>query len=775
MGHKRILNRHRGFILITVLAVLLLIGAGIAWALSSLVPKLPSLDVITDYKPKIPLRVYTADKVLIGEFGEERRDFIPIAQIPEQMKKALLAIEDARFYEHNGVDWIRAGGAIKGLLSGNGVSGFSTITMQIPRNFVISREKKLERKVVEIMLAYQIEEKLTKDQILELYMNHMFLGQRAYGFGSAARIYFNKPLAKLSLAEMAMLAGLPQNPSFHNPVSNPKRARQRQHQVLARMRALDYIGEDEYQQALAEPLKIGRRGQQFATHGEYVAELARREVYERYKEEAYTKGFVVTTTIRSADQNAAYAAVRRNVTEFDRRRGYRGPEARIDLPEPGPERDDAIDEALQARPSSEGFVPAVVLEATPKRVTVETLAGDTLELEGDALKFAAGALKEEASASRRIRPGAVIRVSQDAKKRWSISQVPQVAAAFVSLDPDTGAYRALVGGFDFNLQKYNHVTQAWRQPGSAFKPFVYSAALEQGFWPGTMILDEALDMPGEDAGETWSPRNDDGEFEGQVTLRRALARSKNVPTVRVMRAVGVQQVHEHMTRFGFEPARHPRNLTMALGTGAVTPLQMAAAYSVIANGGFRVQPYLISKITDGAGNVIMEAKPPAPRQEGARVIDPRNAFIMDSILRDVTVYGTAAAASPGLGRNDLAGKTGTTTDAMDGWFAGYGGGVVAVAWMGYDEPRSLGSREFGSTLALPIWMDYMKRALANVPPRIPSPPEGLVQENGEWMYAENAEGAAIRLLDIVPLPELPAEEGMPVEPVPESAQEPVTQ
>jgi penicillin-binding protein 1A len=768
-------NRPRGFILLTLLVIVLLVGAGIALAISSLVPKLPSLDVITDYKPKIPLRVYTADNVLIGEFGEERRDFIPIAQIPEQMKKALLAIEDARFYEHNGVDWVRAGGAIKGLLTGKGLSGFSTITMQIPRNFVISREKKLERKAVEIMLAYKIEEQLTKDQILELYMNHMFLGQRAYGFGSAARIYFNKPLAKLSLAEMAMLAGLPQNPSYHNPVSNPKRARQRQHQVLARMRALDYITEDEYRRALAEPLKISRRGQQFTTHAEYVAELARQQVYAQYKEEAYTKGFVVTTTIRSADQNAAYAAVRRNVTEFDQRRGYRGPEARIDLPEPGPERDDAIDEALQERPASDGFVPAVVLEASRKRVVAETLAGDTLELEGDALKFAAKALSPEASASLRITPGAVIRVSQDAKKRWSIAQVPQVAAAFVSLDPDTGAYRALVGGFDFNLQKYNHVTQAWRQPGSAFKPFVYSAALEQGFWPGTMILDEPLDMPGEDAGETWSPRNDDGEFEGQVTLRRALARSKNVPTVRLMRAVGVQQVHEHMERFGFEPSRHPRNLTMALGTGAVTPLQMAAAYSVIANGGYRVNPYLVSKITDGAGNVIMEAKRPAVRQESARAIDPRNAFIMDSILRDVTVYGTAAAASPALGRNDLAGKTGTTTDTVDGWFAGYGGGVVAVAWMGYDEPRSLGSREYGSTLALPIWIDYMKRALAGVPPRIPAPPAGLVQENGEWMYAENAEGSAIRLLDIAPLPEAAAEEELPAEPAPEPVMPPDTQ
>ena len=758
MVSKRFSNRPRGFILLLLLAVLLFIGGAVAYVVAAIVPKLPSLDVITDYQPKIPLRVYTADNVLIGEFGEERRDFIPIAKIPEQMKKALLAIEDARFYEHNGVDWIRAGGAIKGMLTGGPVSGFSTITMQIPRNFVSSRAKVPSRKLAEIVLAYRLEKQLTKDQILEVYMNHMYLGQRAYGFGSAARIYFNKPLDKLSLAEMAMLAGLPQNPSYHNPVANPKRARQRQHQVLARMRDLNYIGEDEYQKALAAPLKVSARGEEFKTHAQYVAELARQQVYAEFKEDAYTRGFVVTTTIRSKDQDAAYAAVRRNVAQFDQRRGYRGPEARIDLPEPGPDRDDAISEALQERPASDGFVPAVVLEASRDRVLAETRSGETLELQGDALKFVTGALKSSAPRGLRITPGAVIRVSRDGGKRWAITQVPQVAAAFVALDPDTGAYRALVGGFDYNLQKYNHVTQAWRQPGSAFKPFVYSAALEQGFWPGTQILDEAIDLPGEADGETWSPRNDDGEFEGQVSLRRALARSKNVPTVRVMRALGVQQVHEHMTRFGFDPSRHPRNFTMALGTGAVTPLQMAAAYSVFANGGYKVEPYLIAKITDGAGKVIMQARPPAPHQQSARVIDARNAFIMDSILRDVTVYGTAATATPALGRHDLAGKTGTTTDAVDGWFAGYGGGIVAVAWMGYDDPRSLGSSEFGSTLALPIWIDYMKRALAGVPPRLPPQPDGLVQQDGEWMYAENANGGAIGLLDIAPLPEVPPAE-----------------
>nr|WP_229217768.1 PBP1A family penicillin-binding protein [Massilia forsythiae] len=739
----------RGFILLA-LAALLLLAAGVAgYVMLRVLPNVPALDAVTDYRPKIPLRIYTADNVLIGEFGEEHRDFVPIKQIPDLMKKSLLAIEDARFYEHGAIDVKRALGAVgANIRSGFGAGGASTITMQVARNFFLSREKRLGRKINEIALAYKIEAALSKDEILELYMNQIYLGQRAYGFSSAARTYFNKRLDQLSVAETAMLAGLPQNPSRHNPVANPKRARERQHTVLARMRALDYISEAEYQKALAEPLHINTRGQEFDTHAEYVAELARQAVYSQFKEEAYTRGIRVTTTILKAEQEAAYASVRRNVIAYDQRHGYRGPEGRMELPDDPVEREDAINEALGRRPVSDGLLPAVVLAASAKSVRVETVDGDTVDIKGAGLKFAAAGLAGNAKDTLRIAPGAIVRVARDAKDNWSITQVPQVAAAFVAIDADSGAYHALVGGFDYNFQKFNHVTQAWRQPGSGMKPFIYSAAVEKGYSPATRILDAPLDLAGEDAGKTWSPQNDDFKWDGPISMRRALAESKNVPSVRLLRAVSVPFSHEFLGRFGFDLARQPKNFTLALGTGSVTPLQMAGAYAVFANGGYAVQPYLIAKIEDADGKIIQQAKPPTVHNEEQRVLDARNAFITDSMLRDVTRYGTGAAATKALGRNDIAGKTGTTSDAVDGWFSGYGGNVVAVAWMGYDDPKSLGGREFGATLALPIWIDYMKVALAKRPQEERAQPEGLVRENDDWVYAEYAETPVLGGVDL---------------------------
>ncbi len=752
----------RGFFILAglaALALLFLIGA-VIYGLAVIVPNVPSIEAVTDYNPKIPLRIYTADHVLIGEFGEEHRDFVPIEKVPPLMKKAILAIEDKRFYEHHGIDWIRAMGAAKSNLRGGFRQGGSTITMQVARNFFLSRDKLIARKLNEVALAYKIEAALSKDQILELYMNQIYLGQRAYGFGSASKIYFGKSLADLSVAEMAMLAGLPQNPARHNPVVNPKRARQRQHVVLKSMRELDYITEAEYQKALGETLHVNPKGQEYDTHAEYVAELARQVVYEQFKEEAYTKGIVVTTTILKADQDAAYQSLRRNVLAYDQRHGYRGPEAVIDLPANQEEREDAIDEALQKRRSSDGLLPAVVLEASPKMVRVETVDGDNLEITGAGLKFAAAGLASNAKASIKLAPGAIVRVSLENKK-WSIVQLPQVSAAFVSVDADTGAYHALVGGFDFNLQKFNHVTQAWRQPGSALKPFLYSSSLEKGYSPATKILDAPLDMPGEDAGKTWSPQNDDGVFDGPITMRYALAHSKNVASVRLLRAVTVPYAHNYLGKFGFELARHPKNLTMALGTGAVTPLQMAGAYSVFANGGFQVKPYLISKIEDARGVVIAETKKPDVRQEANRVLDERNAFVTDSMLRDVTRYGTGAAATQKLARRDIAGKTGTTSDAMDGWFAGYGANVVAVAWMGYDDPKSLGGREFGATLAMPIWIDYMRVALAKRPEEERKVPEGVVRQDDDWLYAEYAGSGEFKAIDVEAAPGAPVEPGAP--------------
>ena len=746
-------THQRGFIFFILAAIVRAIAGAAVWVLFAVLPNVPSIDAVTDYKPKIPLRIYTADKVLIGEFGEEHRDFVPIAQMPPMMKNAVLAIEDARFYQHKGIDWMGAARAVvSNVRGGFGAGGASTITMQVARNFFLSREKVLSRKVNEVLLAKKIEDALTKDQILELYMNQIFLGQRSYGFAAAARSYFGKKLDQLTIAETAMLAGLPQNPSRNNPAVNMKRAKARQEQVLRRLRDLGHIDEAQYAQAVDEPMRVHARPKEFGTHAQYVAELARQVVFAQYAEESYTRGIKVTTTIVSKDQEAAYDSVRRNVLAYDARHGYRGPEARIELPIDPAEREEAMVDALAKRPSSDGLVPAMVLSASGTSVKVATLEEDSITISGAGLKFAAAGLSSKAKESQRIAPGAIVRITKSGKSGWSITQVPQVAAAFVALDAETGAYQAMVGGFDYNLQKFNHVTQAWRQPGSAIKPFVYSAAVAKGYSPGALILDAALDMPGENAGATWSPQNDDGVFNGPITMRYSLAHSKNVPTVRLLRAIEVPYAHDYLGKFGFDAARHPKNLTMALGTGAVTPEQMASAYAVFANGGYAVKPYFIATIEDGDGSVLFRAEPPQSssslRQESARVLDARNAWITDNMLRDVTRYGTAAAAAKRLGRADIAGKTGTTNDAVDGWFAGYGANVVGVAWMGYDEPRSLGGREFGSTLALPIWLDYMQVALAGRPETERPEPEGMLRENDDWIYAEFAEMPQLRTIDV---------------------------
>ncbi len=761
-------------------ALIFVVVAGVlTWFFAVVSPNVPRIDAVTDYQPKIPLRIYTADNVLIGEFGEEHRDFVPIADVPEMMKKAILAIEDTRFYEHGGIDWRRAVGAARANLKGGFRQGASTITMQVARNFFLSRDKKISRKINEIALAYKIEDALSKNQILELYMNQIFMGRRSYGFGSAAQAYFGRDMKELSIAEMAMLAGIPKDPVRHNPAVNPRRAKQRQEAVLGRMREVGYITPAQYTVAMAEPMRITTSRQEFGAHAEYVAELVRQEVVAVFKEEAYTRGLSVVTTIRKAEQDAAYESVRRNVLAYDQRHGYRGPEAFVELPlDPG-EREEAVNEALRARPVSDGLEPVVVTEAGPKLVKVENVDGDSIAITGAGLRFIAQALSPKAKDSQRLVPGSIVRIVQEGEKAWSIAQVPLVAAAFVAIDTHTGAYHALVGGFDYNIQKFNHVTQAWRQPGSAIKPFVYSAALERGYSPATKILDMRLDMPGENAGATWSPQNDDGQYEGQVTMRHALTHSKNVPTVRLLKAVGTDYAHNFLTKFGFPPERHPRNLTMGLGTGAVTPLQLASAYAVFANGGYQIKPYLIATVKDAAGSVLAHTRAPGALDEQARVLDPRNAFIIDSMLRDVTRMGTAAAASKRLGRADLAGKTGTTNDAVDGWFAGYAARIVAVAWMGYDEPKSLGGKEFGATLAMPIWVDYMKVALAKEPVMARHEPEGVVRAGDDWVYAEYAGttdfgGIDIEQAPIETPPETPFETPQPdQEPAPVAAPEPV--
>jgi penicillin-binding protein 1A len=727
-------------------AMVLAGGLLIVFILLLIRPNLPSLDAITDYRPKIPLRIYTRDNALIGEFGAEHRDFVPIGQIPKILKQALLAIEDDRFYEHGGVDMI---GVLRAAIAdmGGGMSqGASTITMQVARNFFLSKEKTYLRKVYEAMLAMKIESKLSKDQILELYMNQIYLGQRAYGFASAAQTYFGKPINKLTIAESAMLAGLPKAPSAYNPIANPERAKRRQRYILLRMRQLGYISNAQYTQALNEKLVYSQSRDRFnaGTHAEYVAEQVRRVMYEQFKESTYTRGLSVYTTLVKDDQDAAYAAVRQGAMDYDRRHGYRGPEGSITLPSDAEEREQAILDALAKYPDSDNLFSAVVLSVTPRALRAELSSGITVDISGDGIKFAAAAMSGKAPAKIKIRRGSIIRVERQTEDRWAVSQLPDVASAFIALDSQDGAVRAMVGGFDFNLNKFDHVNQAWRQPGSSFKPFLYSAALERGFSPATVINDAPLTISAAETGsDEWQPRNDDNEFDGPITMRTALAKSKNVASVRILRAIGPKYVQDYITRFGFDASKHPAHLSMALGTGSVTPLQMARAYAVFANGGYLIDPYLINKVVDGDGKPLALAHPVKAGQESLRVIDARNAYVMDTMLKTVARSGTGYQASKALGRMDLAGKTGTTSDAFDGWFDGYGGGTVGVAWMGYDTPQSLGRHEFGATVALPIWIDYMKEALKGKPEVFRNAPIGVSLVNNDWMYDEYTTSGAV--------------------------------
>ncbi len=708
-----------------VLAGLAVLGAMLgAFVLLVAYPRVPSVDALADYQPKVPLRIYTADGVLIGEFGEERRAVVRIDEVPAVLKAAILAAEDERFYQHQGVDYvgvIRA--AYSNLLAGGKRQGASTITMQVARNFFLSTEKTLTRKLYEVLLAYKIESTLTKDQILELYVNQIYLGQRAYGFAAASQIYFGKGLKDLSVGEAAMLAGLPKAPSGYNPVVNPKRAKSRQAYVLRRMHDLGSLNERELAEAQKQELRVRRELDEFSVHAEYVAEMVRQVLYERYPNDVYTRGLRVYTTITKQDQAAAYAALRRGALEYDRRHGYRGPEGYVDLPEGAPE--EPLEEVLQEFPDSDDLAAAVVLEASPRQVKAYLRGGELVTIGEGGLKFAVSALSPKTPPNRRIRRGAVIRVQKEGKL-WQILQMPDVEAGMVALDPRTGAVRSLVGGFDFQRNKYNHVTQAWRQPGSSFKPFIYSAALEKGFTPATVINDAPVVVDASlTGGLVWEPRNYDGKYEGPMRLRTALMKSKNMVSIRILQSIGPQYAQDYLRRFGFDADRHPPYLTLALGAGSVTAWQMARAYSVFANGGYRIDPYLIERIVDDRGNLLAEAQPAKAGDESLRVIDARNAFIMDHMLQDVVRAGTGARAAS-LGRKDLAGKTGTTNDYVDAWFAGYQQELVGVAWIGFDQPKKLGTNETGALAALPIWMSYMGRALKGVPEALPGAPSGVV-------------------------------------------------
>jgi penicillin-binding protein 1A len=737
-----------GFVVIGVL----LLGFMLAMAY----PNLPELNSLTDYRPKIPLRIFTADNVMIGEFGEERRNVVRFKEIPDVMKKAVLAIEDDRFYEHGGVDYFGILRAAVHNLSGGARQGASTITQQVARNFFLSSEQTLKRKLYEVLLAWKIEQNLSKDQILEVYMNQIYLGQRAYGFASAAQVYFGKKLSDITLAEAAMLAGLPKAPSANNPVVNPKRAKARQQYILQRMHDLGYVSDDAYAAAKSEELKIKSETSEFGIHAEYVAEMTRQMVYEQFREETYTRGLNVFTTITKADQDAAYIALRRGVMDYEKRHGYRGPEGYMDIPAAREEAEDAIETELADHPDSDDLIAAAVLEANPKVLRAVLASGEEISITGPGLAFASNLLSDKAPPNRRVKRGAIIRVTQEGKA-WSITQMPEVESAFVSASTEDGSIRALIGGFDFSRNKFNHVTQAWRQPGSSFKPFIYSASLEKGLSPSTVINDSPLTFDaGQTGGQAWEPKNYDGKYEGPMTMRKGLTKSKNMISIRILNRIGAKYGQEYATRFGFEADKNPAYLTLALGSGAVTPLQMAGAYAVFANGGYKVNPYLISKITDASGAVLSEVKPDRAGVEANRVIDARNAFVMDSMLKDVAKYGTAAKAQQVLKRPDIAGKTGTTNDSIDAWFAGYQSKLVGIAWIGFDQPRNLGNKETGGGLALPIWIGYMQKALKSVPVDERTMPDGLIASGGDYYYAEYPPGTGVRTLGVAENPGGPA-------------------
>jgi penicillin-binding protein 1A len=748
------------------LGVLLGLGAAmtlagvmlVAFALAVAYPNLPEISGLTDYRPKLPLRIYSSDNVLLGEYGEERRTFTPINEIPKVMQDAVLAIEDSRFFEHSGVDYkgvLRA--ALENLRESRS-QGASTITMQVARNFYLSSEKTFTRKIYEILLALKIESLLSKQQILEVYMNQIYLGQRAHGFAAASEIYFGKPLKDITVAEAAMLAGLPKAPSAYNPISNPQRATQRQRYIIDRMLENGYITVAQRDAALAQPLRY-RAPSEVAVHAEYVAEQARQLVFAQYGAETYSRGLNVELTLSSAEQMVAYRALRKGILDFERRQRYRGPEAYVNLPKDPKLVDARVAEALQEHRDNDELKSAVALEAGPKKVVAMLESGDTITITGSGLQPAASGLAEKGNPKTAIRRGAVIRVLQGPKGDWSITQLPEVEGAFVALDPSTGAVRAMVGGFDNDKSQFNRATQAWRQPGSSFKPFIYSAALERGFTPATVVNDAPLFFDATETGsQPWEPKNYDGQFDGPMSLRRGLAKSKNMVSIRVVQAIGPAYAQQWIQRFGFEAERHPAFMTMALGAGTVTPLQMASAYGVFANGGYYVSPMLISRITDSKGKVLHEVKP-VKLDESMRVIEARNAFVMTSMLNEVTSTGTAAKAQAALRRRDIYGKTGTTNDSLDAWFAGWQKGVVAVAWMGYDSPRKLGERETGGGLALPVWIDYMAAVLKGVPVSEPSPPPGLVNLGGEWYYNEYANGNGVASLGLEDqLPIAPGEE-----------------
>ena len=745
------------FLIWSCFAVFCALLLSISGAFLYLSPNLPSVDSLRSIQLQIPLRVYSADDKLIAEFGEMRRSPVRFDDIPQAFIHALLAAEDDNFANHYGVDitgLMRA--ATQLLKSGQIQTGGSTIPMQVAKNYFLTSERSFSRKINEILLALQIERELSKNEILELYVNKIYLGNRAYGIEAAAQVYYGKPISELSAAQLAMIAGLPKAPSAFNPLVNPARSKERRDWILGRMYRLGSLDESSYRQALAEPETARYHGATPELDASYIAEMARAEMVGRFGSAAYTDGFRVYTTVSSERQIAANNALNSGLIEYDQRHGYRGPEANL----ANAPRDTWLQELAKYR-SLSGLQPAAVTQVETSGILVITRDGQEHTVSWDSMKWARPYLGINSMGPRPQRPADVVKVGDVVRIRWQdeaavFSQVPQAQAALVSLDPEDGSIEALAGGFSFGQSNYNRAIQAKRQPGSSFKPFIYSAALDAGYTAASLVNDSPIVFVEQGMDRIWRPKNDNNTFLGPIRMREALYKSRNLVSIRLLQTMGVDYTINYITRFGFNAQDLPRNLSLALGTATLTPMEIATGWTTFANGGYKIEPYLIQRIEDREGNLLFEANParvppretqtadvevhpvqsnpdiadgeqtPAAPHFAEQVLDERTAYIMTSMLQDVIKRGTGRRALA-MGRDDIAGKTGTTNDSIDSWFSGYNADLVTTVWAGFDQPQSLGRNEYGGTVALPIWMNYMGAVLKDMPEHPPAEPDGLLK------------------------------------------------
>ncbi|MCQ4254968.1 penicillin-binding protein 1A [Stutzerimonas stutzeri] len=745
------------FLLWSCFAVFCALLLSISGAFLYLSPNLPSVDSLRSIQLQIPLRVYSADDKLIAEFGEMRRSPIRFDDIPDEFIHALLAAEDDNFANHYGVDitgLMRA--ATQLLKSGQIQTGGSTITMQVAKNYFLTSERSFSRKINEILLALQIERELSKNEILELYVNKIYLGNRAYGIEAASQVYYGKPISELSIAQLATIAGLPKAPSAFNPLANPTRSLERRDWILGRMHRLGRLDETTYRQALAEPESARYHGAAPELDASYIAEMARAEMVGRFGSAAYTDGFRVHTTVSSERQIAANIALNSGLIEYDQRHGYRGPEASLaELPR------DSWTQELAKHRSLAGLHAAAVSQVEDSGILVLTRDGKEHAVAWDSMKWARPFLGTNSMGPRPQRPADVVKIGDVIRIRWHdeaalFSQVPQAQAALVSLDPQDGSIEALAGGFSFGQSNYNRAIQAKRQPGSSFKPFIYSAALDAGYTAASLVNDSPIVFVEQGMDRIWRPKNDNNTFLGPIRMREALYKSRNLVSIRLLQTLGIDHTVDYISRFGFNPQDLPRNLSLALGTATLTPMEITVGWTAFANGGYKIEPYLIQRIEDREGNLLFEANPPrvpthpeaqpseveisaAPADRhktdgepatgprfAEQILDERTAYIMTSMLQDVIKRGTGRRALA-MGRNDIAGKTGTTNDSIDSWFSGYNADLVTTVWAGFDQPQSLGRHEYGGTVALPIWMNYMGAVLKDMPEHPPAEPDGLLK------------------------------------------------